>query len=264
MIETKDKNGNDQDAASIPTEPRISKPHRKPEKFFFDQNNFDDDFEEEIIEEEPPPPMFSEEELAAAQQASYTKGKQAGLAESKASRDQHVATLLGQISANFQTLLTAESQRAAAYEAEALALAHAVFAKIFPALNKAHGLSEIEAIIREILDRQREQQEIIIHVHPGYVDPVEQSLENLKSTLPPGTGFAVQGLERLGPSDCELSWKEGGAHRHADALAEEIHSQLQHILADKATLGNNKESEPNDDRGETTDAKDITTETPHE
>ena len=214
---------------------------QKPQKFFFDQNCFDDDYVEEIIPEEPPPPTFSEDELEAARREGYDRGRREATAEAQASREKHIATLLETISNHFQTLFTAEAQRAALYEAEAVALARAIFVKLFPALNERGGLSEIEAVIDKVLENQPQQHEIVIEVHPDYADSIEQRLDALRVLLPNGAQISVTGRDNLGPGDCRMLWDHGGGGRDATSLAQEIHSQLEHMLADRPVLHDNGE-----------------------
>lgn len=240
---------------------------QKPQKFFFDQNCFDDDFEEEVIEEEPPPPVFNEEELAAAKDESYKRGRAEALAEAEASREKHIATLLGTIEKHFQTLFNAEQLRASQYENEAVLVTRTIFEKLFPALNEKEGLNEIESVIISVLEKQREQHDIVIEVHPDYTDSIDARLEKIKPTLSPHSKITVAPAESLGPGDCQMRWNDGGAHRDITSLTEEIHRQLEHMLADKPTLQDNKEEiavedeadNQNDDVPPVTDTEDNTT-----
>ncbi len=232
---------------------------RKAQKFFFDVNHFDDDFEEEVIFEEPPPPVFSEEELAAAKEAAFNQGREEALAEAKASRGKYVADLLGTVTAHFQTLFAAEQLRATQYEGEAVLLAHAIFEKLFPTLNRKQGLNEIETMITTVLNNQRNQQEIIVEVHPDYSDSIQKLLETLTGTLQDSGKITVRGNDKLGPGDCRMVWDDGGAGRDVTKISEEIHRQLEHMLADKPTLQDNRgqdsikeEEEPQQENSEDT------------
>ncbi|MCB9996523.1 MAG: flagellar protein FlbE [Rhodospirillales bacterium] len=227
----------------IDTKDKKTAEKKQAQKFLFDQNCFDDGYVEDIIEEEPPPPTFSEAELASAEQNAFNKGKQEGLAEAEASREKHVAGILEQINQSMQTLFAAEQQRNDQYEGEAVALAYAIFKKLFPALDERHGLTEIEAVLMSVLDAQKGQQEIAIEIHPDYSDSIETRLEMLRDHTPSGCQIVVIPRDALGPGDCRMYWNNGGAGRNATALAEEIHRQLEHMLADTPTLQDNEVSE---------------------
>lgn len=215
----------------------------KAQKFFFDQNFFDDDYEEEIIEEEPPLPMFSEQELESARKESYDRGRREAMAEAQASREKHIADLVGTISQSFQTLFAAESERQACYEAEAVAVARTIFAKLFPALNDRHGLDETAAMIETTLNRLKDELEIIIEVHPDYKDDITARLETIDHEFRKTNIITVTGNDTLGPGDCRMRWHDGGAQRDISGLTEEIYRQLEHMLADKPLLQDNKEEE---------------------
>lgn len=229
---------------------------RKAEKFLFDVNRFDDEYIEEVEEEEPPPPVFSEDELAAAKEAAFAQGKQQGLNEANASRETHISGVLDKIAKEFETLYAAEQLRAAQYEAESVSLCYVVFKKLFPILNEKHGLDEIMAIIKNVLESQRAQQEIIIDVHTDDVESIEKRLEPLGQELQNNCKISVRASETLGPGDCKMSWNDGGASRNVSNLSEEIQRKLEHMLADKPSLQDNRvEDEKNSDNLENKDAE---------
>lgn len=211
-----------------------------PKKFLFDQNCFDEDFEEEVIVEEPPPPTFSEQELEAARKEGYDRGRADGQAEAAASRQKQVAALLGTISSSFKTLFEAEALRNDQYEGEAVVVAHTIFARLFPALNKKFGLDEVEEVIDRVLKGQKDAPEIIIEVNEAFRDAIQERLETLAPDMPASGKITVTGKADLGPGDCRMRWNNGGAARDISSLAEEIHKQLEHILADKPSLQDNR------------------------
>lgn len=211
-----------------------------PKKFLFDQNCFDEDFEEEVIVEEPPPPTFSEQELEAARKEGYERGRANGLAEAAASREKQVATLLGTIGSSFKTLFEAEALRNDQYEGEAVLVARTIFTRLFPTLNKKHGLNEVEEVINRVLQSQKDAPEIIIEVHEDFRDAVEERLGSLTGDMPANCKITVTGKADLGTGDCRMRWNNGGAARDITSLAEEINRQLEHILADKPSLQDNR------------------------
>lgn len=218
------------------TETKYKPSAGKARKFLFDANCFDDGYVEEIVEVEPPPPSFSEAELEQVRTASYAHGKKDGLAEAEAARDKRVADLLHTISRDMKTLFSSETARYVRYEEEAVSLAIAVFRKLFPALNETHGLDEIERAIAAVLERRRDDHEIIIEIHPDYSDSIRDRLQQSRSV----GKITVKSNETLGPGDCRMHWNNGGAERSATALAEEIHKKLEHMLAGRALLRDNE------------------------
>lgn len=212
---------------------------RKPQKFLFDMNCFDEGYVEEVIPEEPPPPVFSEQEVEAARKEGYERGRREAAAEAQASRERHIADLLGTIGKNFRTLFDAETAREGRFEREAVELARTIFTRLFPALNARQGPDEVEEVIATVLESRKEAQEIVIEVHPDYSESIAKRLENTAGSLQGGARISVSGNAALGPGDCRMNWNDGGARRDATGIAEEIHRQLEQLLAERAALKDN-------------------------
>lgn len=223
-------------------DPLLVKPARK---FLFDVHDFDDPNKEDEPEEElpPPPPVFTEEELDRARRESFQKGHHEAQVESDNSRARRIADLLDVISREFSTLFAAEDLRNAQYEAEAVRLSLAVFQRLFPAMNSKYGFEEIKKIITEVLESQREQSVIKLEIHPDYVEPIQEHVKRVIKQGHMAGECQILANHTLGPADCRLSWENGGALRDAGSVAEDIESHMQHILADRPRLRDNRRSE---------------------
>lgn len=217
--------------------------NRRAQKFLFDLNCFDDGYVEEVIPEEPPPPTFSEEELAEAERAAHERGRREALAEAAASREKHVADLLGTISRSFSSLFGAEAERAARYETEAVIVARAVFSRLFPALNARHGLEEVASMIAGAMENRRGGGEIVLEIHPDYRGDIEKRLESVRQAQRSTDIITLRGDDTLGPGDCRMRWEDGGAARDVGALAEEIGVILEQLLAGKPSLQDNNRAD---------------------
>lgn len=220
----------------------LKKPARK---FLFDVNDFDDHQKEEEPEvpPPPPPPTFSEAELERARNESLAQGRKEATAESEASRERHVADLLQTISREFSTLFAAEDLRNAQYEAESLRLTLAILQRLFPAMNQKYGLGEIQRVVTDVLETQREQAVIRLEVHTDYVETIR---DHVKRVLKQGNisgECQVSGNQALGRGDCRMLWDNGGAFRESTATAEDIERHLQVILAERPRLRDNRRSE---------------------
>lgn len=229
-------------------------PPRKSKKFFFDTHNFDED-EPEIIEEEtpPPPPVFSEEEMEAARQDAFEKGRQQGLDEAAQSREKHVTALLETIKEEIPSLLAQEDRRIALYEREAVQLAEKMFAALFPALNDRHGLEEIRNMLATVLENQRRAPEIVIEVRPEYGEEIRAFIAALGEDNNLDGFCVVREKETLGPGDCRLSWKDGGAERDIGAVKQEMEKHFQQILAGNAPMTDNEQKTARIPQTETTE-----------
>ena len=120
-------------------------------KFFFDLHDFSDPNAAEEIEEELPPPVFNEEQLEAARREAHALGRQAGLDEAAASREQLVANMLRNISESFSKLFASEHIREKQFEQESVKLALEMLEKLFPDLNEKIGQSEIKNMIANVV-----------------------------------------------------------------------------------------------------------------
>lgn len=208
-------------------------------KFMFDRHIFDEPDVEEEEDLPPPPPTFSEEELEAARAMAYDKGRRDGLAEEKESQNTRAANLLETIVKSLPQIFAAESLREKTYEREAVALALAAFRTVFPFLESRHGLSEAESVIRAVLEDVEGRSEIAVDLHPDSVESIELHLKTVAERLE-HVRITVRPDERLKPGDCRLSWKDGGAVRDSQALAEEIACRIEESLAGKPVTRHNE------------------------
>lgn len=229
-------------------------------KFLFDTHIFDEPDVEEIPAEPPPPPppTFSEHQLEAARKAAFEQGRQQGLQEEKASREQKTSELIAVIIADTQTLFAAEIARGKLYEEEAVKLTQAVFGQLFPLYQAHQGFAELKAVLSDIIARQIDQAEVLIEVAPSQKQEVEAHIHSI--TRPGGkAAFSVQGSESLAEGQCKLSWTHGGALYNAPAMAAEIRSLLEETLANNAgnshdgsgmTDPSSNSPEPSSDKGQ--------------
>lgn len=223
-------------------DPLYVKPARK---FLFDLRDFDDRHKEVEPEEPPPPPppVFSEEEMERARKEAYQQGYKAAMAEADSSRERKIADLLQVISREFSTLFAAEDLRNAQFEAESVRLTLATFQRLFPALDKKLGLTEVQSVISDVLENQREQTEMKLEVMPDYVEPIHDYVQRILRQANISGVCNVIGNQAMGPGDCRLTWEQGGAQRDSQQLAENIENHMQHILAERPRLRDNRRSE---------------------
>ncbi len=202
------------------------------EKFFFDMNVFDENgMEQRELDANKPPPSFGIEIVESAREEGFAKGKQTGLAESKASRDQHVTKILEKIAQDTVTIFDAENAREKIYEIESTKLAMAIFQKLFPVYNEKCGFEELKGTLGDILQKAAGQSEIAIDIHPDYASEVEKHLGNIPPTAGTDTKVIVRENDSLGAGDCRLSWADGGAIRNSLEMADKIVVALEEALA---------------------------------
>lgn len=217
-------------------------PPRDMKKFMFDVHNFDereDDDGESIVEAAPPPPpTFSQEELEAARLTAYEQGKRDGLAEALNSFEMQIADTLGIIREHFSILFDAEDRRIRTFEKEAVQLSYSIFAKTFPAMNEKQGMDEVKQAVTSILETVREQPELVIDVPAAYVSNIQHHVDGLLR-LQDGPRCTIRANDALLAGQCKIAWVNGSAIRNPPALIQQIQTQIEHLLADKAILTDN-------------------------
>lgn len=218
------------------------------EKFFFDLNNFDDpDPDAPDPDAPPPPPVFSEEDLAKAREESFSAGRQDGLKEAAASREQAVTAAIETIAGHFSALFSAEILRDRQYETESVRLGMALLTALFPAFNDRLGPEAVRELIRETVSAQSGQTEVVISVHPDIAESVDSVLTGRLPGREEGhPSFRVAPDPSLGPGDCRLHWADGGMVRDAQGIADALSLCLKNLLPEEERNTEISEAENHD------------------
>ncbi len=198
----------------------------KERRFLFDNNNFDlpdVEPEPEIVIE--PPPMFTLEELGIARDEAFAKGRAKGLDEARVSREQYLAEQAERIAQELKFLTGAESYRAAVYEREAVALTETIFKTLYPFFTEREGLEEIKAVIAQVIANQPEQSSIVVELPAEDSDAIQSHFAQ-NPDIDPGK-ISFKAVPNLARASCRLSWKDGGALRDHQIIADEILKTLQ-------------------------------------
>ncbi|NCO02774.1 MAG: hypothetical protein GW903_01120 [Alphaproteobacteria bacterium] len=206
-------------------------------KFLFDIHNFDapeepEEITEDIIEDlPPPPPTFSESELEAAQAVSFSKGKQEGLSEERASRNQFIAGVLDQINNSFMTLFANEIYREKTYEQEALKLALKVIDVMAPTLQARLGNEAVIKTIKETIALQSKQSEILLEIPKGTAVEIDDAIQKIWPDPDHSPKYRILESDTLPEGECKLSWKDGGMVRNHAQTVEKMKLELEELLA---------------------------------
>lgn len=200
-----------------------------PSKYLFDRNNFDAgaiDPNALVV------PTFSEEELEAARSQGFAEGLKQGQADAMASRAQTIAQHVGRLSTHIETLLKAEDARAQQFETELLSLTRTLFAQAFPLLNTRYGTEQIVDIILNTLRNLNESTDVVIEVSSTDLEEITDALRPLLNTH--GDRIVIQPGIDLHEGDFRMKWKDGGALRDTQQLAQQIVTALSQSLAQDA------------------------------
>ena len=203
------------------------------EKFLF-HTNFDEPpapaTPVEPEEELPPPPSFSEEELEAARQQALTIGQAQGRDEALRGLEQHCADGLEGLSAQLDQLGRQIDERLEMISSDGLLAALTVVRKLFPALARREELREIEAVVKDCLQRLHQEPRIVVRLSEGMLDRFKERIDQIAAQ----TGFEGRLVllcePDFQPSDVKVEWADGGAERNTARTWSEIESRLQHCI----------------------------------
>lgn len=185
---------------------------------------------EEAAAAEPPAPTFSEEELAAAKQAAFADGSAAGKAEAEAGIARQTAQQLTALAEKLETVSAALDGKVSESHQQTLLAAMTVVRKLFPRTNSLNGLSEVQAVVEECLERLRDEPRMVIRASEDQIDILKSQLDaSIKRS-----GFSGKLVfladDRLSPGDVRVEWADGGAERDQKALWQEIDQVIERTL----------------------------------
>ncbi len=156
--------------------------------------------------------------IEAARAEGFAAGKQAGADESRRSLEQQTVQALDAISLRLGTLCQAQIDAADRQARETVETATVIVRKLFPQLASSHGLAEIEALVRECLERLREEPRIVIRVADQLLDDIESRIGALATRCGFDGKIVFLAQEELEPSDVRIEWADGGAERDSKHL----------------------------------------------
>ena len=198
--------------ASAMNEARVT-----PTKF-----HFDTPFGEQAREREQQEIAELHRRIETAREEGRAKGLATGRAEALAGIEAEISVTLARLVEAAGKLFETRHELARRQEAETATLAHAIAARLAPALIARHPLAEIEALVGDCLASIRREPRLVLRLPEAALDGVRERLDSLKAT----NGFAGEMVlladPALAPGDCRVEWPDGGAERDMAATGESI------------------------------------------
>ncbi|GAB6054632.1 FliH/SctL family protein [Magnetospira thiophila] len=208
--------------------------------------------EKEAPPEPPPPPTFSEAEMAQARTESEAAGHKKGLAEAQQSIEERTAKALEQLGEQIKALFDDEQNTVEEAKRDAVAVAAAVAVKMFPGLNRRHGVDEVTYLVADILERLREEPKVAIRISEEDSEAMVEHIEALSEGLGFEGRLTVLSDETLGAGDCRIEWNDGGAERDSKAMWRQIDEIVERYLSEaEAEAEAESESDAEDETEET-------------
>lgn len=185
---------------------------------------------EEAAAEEPPVPTFSEEELAAAKDAAFAEGKTAGEAAAEKSIAQRTVEQLSNLAAQFESTSDALEEKIRKGHQETVLAAMTVVRKLFPQMSSDNGLTEIQAVVEDCLERLRDEPRLVVRVADQEMDDLKAQLDSCIKRSGFNGKLVFLADDRLKPGDVRVEWADGGAERSQAALWQEIDRIIERTL----------------------------------
>jgi flagellar assembly protein FliH len=174
----------------------------------------------------PAEPRVGREELAAAEAAARAQGHAAGMAEAVAAHQHRIAETLGALGERVATLLADRSGAQRDAELLAIELTRTIVAKLFPALARKTGLTEVAALVTQCMREAVDEPRLVLRVPDALFEAAQRHIAPLAAS----TGFpgklVILGDESLAGSDCRVEWADGGAERDTARTWQEIEAAV--------------------------------------
>jgi len=181
------------------------------------------------------PKQYTEVEVDLAKQNAHAAGRaegfDAGRAEALADAAHLAAQALAQLEQTLPQALAAADRARAEADAGAVQAMGAIARKLLPALAATRGVDEIEALMRECLERLAEQPRFVAKVNPAVADLIREKFEALGETLGFAGRIVVLPDPNLPATDARIEWLNGGVERNVADVWKEIEDAIERYLA---------------------------------
>lgn len=204
-----------------------------PQKFLFNTSfELEDDAAPLPAGDEParPEACLTVEDLERAREEGFARGREAGLEAAGTAREAELERSLAALQARLADLAERSEAMAAVNSQEILHLTVAMLRRLFPRLTAAHGVAEIEAVIRDCLHRVRDEPRLVVRVADSLLDEIERRVGVLASRSGFEGRIVFLSQDDLRPGDVLVEWADGGAERNGGAVWREIESVLSRVL----------------------------------
>jgi len=173
---------------------------------------------------------FTQDDLDAARGEGHRAGAaEAELREREASERRQAEALEG-IKAHLATMAEAQTRILDETIRDATKLALAIAGKVAPELVRRQPMVEIEALIREHLQRLIDEPRIVVRVAESLLDPLKARIDQLAQGCGFGGKVVLIAEPTLASGDCRLEWADGGVERDTEAVAREIIDRVMGVI----------------------------------
>lgn len=171
-----------------------------------------------------------EQAAAEARQAAHAEGVAEGRRQAEAEAEAALTRALERTGAGLETLAGSLAQERERRDAEQLEVALQLVRRLFPALTRRHGLEEIEAVIRQSLDRLREEPRVVVRVADARLDALQERIDALTAEAGFDGKVVLLAEREIADGDVRVEWADGGAERDSARLWRDIEKAAERAL----------------------------------
>jgi flagellar assembly protein FliH len=169
--------------------------------------------------------------LAALETDAYKRGQAAGEAEANAKIERRLAAAIAQAAERIGDLSRKFTGLESRLEAEAVEVAVAIARKLAPALIAREPVTEIEALVVDVLAHVRSAPHLAVRVSEDLLEPTGARLKQIAEQR----GFATRLVLLPGPElkqdEVRIEWADGGIARDRAAIEQRIDEAVSRYLA---------------------------------
>ncbi|MCW8836852.1 MAG: FliH/SctL family protein [Rhodospirillales bacterium] len=168
---------------------------------------------EEAPPEEEAPATFTQDDLTAARAAGFEEGRQKAATEAREATETRTSDILKRIAEALEAIMDTQAATAEATERDAIQIASSIATKMFPHLNRKHGLDEVSAVVMDVLKGLREEPKVTVRVSAPFRDAVVAAADSIINRGDFEGKISVVADDSLPEGDCRLEWGSGSAER---------------------------------------------------
>jgi len=203
------------------------------QKFMFDNAIFDPPLEpldnevkpedkEPVEPETPPPPGVTLEELARARAEAYEQGLEAGKQVHESQAQDAIAQALQHLAQVADYLVKRDDHERQQLERQVLDGTMTLTRRLFPHLAENGTIERLSAFARQTLNDHADEREILIAVPKGSAQPLKDDLKAVLESRGMTDRVKIVEDESLTPTDCRITWADGGANMVIDRIWQAI------------------------------------------
>jgi flagellar assembly protein FliH len=169
--------------------------------------------------------------LAAVESEAFKRGQAAGEADANARIERRLAAVIGQSAERMGDLAKKFATLESRLETEAVEVAVAIARKLAPALIAREPVTEIEALVIDVLSHVRSAPHVVVRVAEDLLEPAGSRLKQIADQRGFANRLVLLPAPDLNADEVRIEWADGGVERDRDAIEARIAEAVSRYLA---------------------------------